>query len=180
MASDPVAQAYAQALFSIAEVEGAIDKVENELTALRRILGSNFELKGFLDDLSIETEGKTKALTELFEGKLSPITFNLVCTAVSLGKQHSLAAVAEIFSGLASRHRGQVTVEVVTAVDLTEEMAQKLKQALAKLLKKQIYLVETKDPSILGGCVVKVGDQIIDGCLRTRLQRLRASLMDTL
>jgi len=180
MASDPVAQAYAEALFRIAVVEEAVDDVENELIALRRILDSNFELKGFLDDLSIETEGKKKALAELFEGKLSSMTLNLVYTAVDRGRHRSLPAVAGVFSELASGYRGQVTAEVVTAIDLPAETAEKLKEVLSKMLKKKVYLIETKDPSIIGGCVVKVGDKIIDGCLQTRLQNLRASMLEIL
>jgi F-type H+-transporting ATPase subunit delta len=178
MASDPIARAYAEALFRIAVIEDAVDDVEGELIELQRILSTTYELKGFLDDLSITTEGKKKAVAELFEGKLSPMTLNVVYTAVERNRHRSLPGIAEVFSDLASGHRGQVTAEVITALPIPEEMAGKLKATLSKVLNKKVYLRQVVDTSIIGGCVVKVGDKIIDGCIQTRLQDLRASMVE--
>ena len=180
MASDPVAQAYAEALISIANVENAVDEVEDELFELQRILNTNYELQGFLDDQSITTEGKRKAVAELFEGKLSPMILNLVYTAIDRGRHRSLPEIAKSYAILASAHRGQVTAEVVTAVPIPEEMAEKLKTTLSKLVRKQVYLRSSVDASIIGGCIVKIGDKIIDGCLHKRLEDLRAAMVKQL
>ena len=145
MASDPIAQAYAEALFQIAKVEDSVGEVEDELLELHRILKTNYELKGFLDDLTVTTEGKKKAVAELFEGKLSPMTLSIVYTAIERGRHRALPAMAETYASLASAYRGQVTAEVVTAVPIPEEMAEKLKAALAKLVQKQVYLRHVVD-----------------------------------
>lgn len=180
MAGDPVAQAYAEALFRIAVVEDSVDDIENELIELQRILKKNYELKGFLDDLSVTTKGKKRAVAELFEGKLSPMTLNVVYTAIERGRHRSLTGITEVFSDLASGHRGQVTAEVITVLPLPEEMAEKLKATLSKVLNKKVYLRQGVDTSIIGGCVMKVGDKIIDGSIQTRLQDLRAAMVENL
>jgi len=180
MSSDVVAQAYAEALFRIAKVEDAVDEVEDELRELGRILHTNYELRGFLDDQGIATEGKKSAVQDLFAGKMSPITLNMLSTVIDRGRQRSLPAVAEAYAALASAHRGKVTAEVTTAVPMPEEMAGKLKDALSTLLKKQVHLKPMVDESVIGGAVVRVGEKIIDGCVRKRLQVLRAAMVKRL
>ena len=180
MASDPVAQAYAEALFSIAKIEDSVSDVEDELLELRRILSANYELKGFLDEQTVTPEGKKKAVAELFEGKLSPMILNLVYTAIDRGRHRSLPEIAESYAALASVYRGQVTADVVTAIPIPEEMAEKLKATLSKLVRKQVYLRSVVDTSIIGGCIVKIGDKIIDGCLHKRLEDLRAAMVKQL
>ena len=180
MPSDPVAQAYAEALFSIAKVEDAVGDVEDELLELKRILSTNYKLKGFLDDQTVTTEGKKKAVAELFEGKLLPIILNMVYTAIDRGRHRALPDIAEAYAELASSYRGQVTAEVITAVPIPEEMADKLKAALSQMVRKQVYLRSVVDVSIIGGCIVKIGDKIIDGCLHKRLEDLRTAMVKQL
>ena len=177
MASDPIAQAYAEALFSIAEVENAVGDIEDELLAFKRILSTNYTLKGFLDDQTVATEGKKKAVAELFEGKLSPIILNMVYTSIDRGRHRAWPHIAEAYTELASAYRGQVTAEVVTAVPIPEEMAEKLRATLSQMVQKQVYLRPVVDASIIGGCIVKIGDKIIDGCLHKRLQDLRTAMV---
>ena len=177
MPSDPIAQAYAEALFQIAKVEEAVDKVESELYELQKILNKEYRLRGFLDDPSVTLEGKRGAVAELFSGKVSPMTLNVIFTAVEQGRHRVLPKIAEVFADLASAYRGQVTAEVITAVPLTEEMADKLKDALSKRVNKKIYLKQVVDESIIGGAIVRIGDKIIDGCVFKKLQELRSTMI---
>ena len=180
MPSDPIAQAYAEALFHIAKVEESVDEVEIELFELQKILTKEYKLRGFLDDLSVTIEGKRGAVEELFSGKMSSMTLNLVFTAIEQGRHRSLPNIAEAYADLASDYRGQVTAEVTTAIPMTEKMAGELKKALAKRVNKKIYLKQVVDTSIIGGCIVKIGDKIIDGGVLKKLQELRSTMIKRL
>ncbi|UCE18834.1 MAG: ATP synthase F1 subunit delta [Gemmatimonadota bacterium] len=180
MPSDPIAQAYAEALFRIAEAEDAVDRVESELYELQKILNKEYELREFLDDPSVTVGGKRSAVAELFAGKVSPLTLNLVYTAVEQGRHRLLPGIVEVFADLASAFRGQVTAEVITAVPLTEEMADKLRGVLSKRVNKKVYLKQMVDGSILGGAIVRIGDKIIDGCVSKKLQGLRSAMIKRL
>ena len=96
------------------------------------------------------------------------------------GRHHLLPEITEAFADLASAHRGQVTAEVTTAVPLTEEMADRLREALAKRVNKRVYLKQVVDGSIIGGAIVRIGDKIIDGCVSKKLQELRTAMIQRL
>jgi F-type H+-transporting ATPase subunit delta len=180
MPTDPIAQAYAEALFQIAKVENCVDEVEHELFELQKILSKEYKLRGFLDDLSVTTEGKKSAVAELFSGKVSTLTLNFVYTAIEQGRHRALLGIAEAYADLASTYRGQVAAEVITAIPMTEPMADKLREALSKRINKRVYLKQVVDKSIIGGAIVRIGDKIIDGCVQKKLQGLRAAMVKRL
>ena len=180
MKADSVVKGYAEALFHVAKSEDSIEVVEDELYRLKEVLQKNAELREFLSNLRIAPEGKKKAVMEIFGKDVSSITLHHLNLVIDQARQRKLLPIIEEFFALAAAAREKVTAEVITSIPLSEEMAEKLRRALTKATKKQVFLKPRVDPSILGGAIVRVENKIIDGSLRRRLERMRRAMVKTM
>jgi len=179
MASDPLVESYAEALFQIARSEETLDRVEEELTRLNKSLDSNAELREFLSNPQISSEGKKSSLFQIFGGKVSPITLHWVNMVVDQGRQRRLPAIIEAFFTLARDAREKVTAEVITSVPLSEDQTNRLAQELSKVTRKRVFLKPMVDESILGGVIVKIENKVIDGSVKHRLQEMKNEMIKT-
>jgi len=102
---------------------------------------------------------------------------NLAHLLVSKGRTDAAVAIAEQFARLAEEHRGLARAKAITAVPLSEADLQTLTTRLREKTGRQVVLETEVDPSILGGVVVQIGDRLIDGSTRARLEALRDSLV---
>lgn len=173
MAKDKVIHGYAEALFRIVQAEGELDRVEDELFRFGKLLESNHELKQVLADQGIDSALRVKALEELLEGKVSPHTLGLLGFVVLQGRARQLPQILEELTALAAQARNSVVAEVRSAVPLTEDQRQKLAEALSKTTGKTVEVKVLVDPSVIGGIVAKIGDTVIDGTIRHRLEQLK-------
>jgi F-type H+-transporting ATPase subunit delta len=173
MKVDPIAGAYAESLFRLASAEEVADRVEEELHEIERLYGTNPEMKEFINNPRIKAEGKKSALLDLLGDKISRVTLNYISLLIDQDRGRMLPKVAEEYYRLASEVRAKVSAEVVTAVPLSDESREKLGSALKKLTKKDVYVRTRVDESILGGVVVRIGDKVLDGSVRTRLAQIK-------
>ena len=173
MATDELINGYAQALFSIVRAEGELDRVEDELYHFGKLLESNHELKQTLSDKSIERDQRAKVLEQILSGKVSPHTLGLLEFIVSQGRARQLPQILEELSDLAAEAREAVVAEVRTAVPLDDSQRQQLASALSSATGKKVEVKVVVDPSVVGGIVAKVGDTVIDGSVRRRLEQLK-------
>lgn len=179
MASDSLVKSYAEALFQVARAEEKLDRVEEELTRLNKSLDSNAELREFLSDTKISSEGKKSGLFQIFGGKISAITLHWINMVVDQGRQRRLPVIIEAFLTLAEEAREKVTAEVITSIPLTQDLANRLEQQLSKVTKKRVFLKPMVDASILGGVIVKVENKVIDGSVRHRLEEIKNEMIKT-
>jgi F-type H+-transporting ATPase subunit delta len=159
-----------EASLDAAEVRGELDDVEDELFRFGRIVSSDRELARILSDRKAPMEGKAALLDGLLSRKVSPVTEQLlrnVLTGPHVG--HAENAI-ERLSDVASRRRGQSVARVTTAVALTAEQEQRLTEVLGRIYGRTVGLQVTVDPSVLGGLIVQVGDEVIDGSIAHRLE----------
>ena len=173
MASDEVIQGYADALFRIVRAEGELDRVEDELFRFGKLLDTNHELKQALSDQSIDRAQRTKVLEELLAGKVSPHTLSLLTFVVEQGRARQLPQILDQVTALAAEARQSVVAEVRSAVPLDDNQRKQLAGALSKATGKKVEIKSLVDPSIVGGVVAKVGDTVIDGSVRRRLEQLK-------
>ncbi len=176
MAHDPIHTGYARALWEMAQAEGVVARVEEELIRLRDLLKTNPELLQFLKDPNVQAEGKRRALAELFQGRVHPLVLSLLTTLSDQDRAGRVLAIIEEFGAVAAAARQTVTGEVTTAVELDDSVLNRLAAELTRLTGKNVRLVPRLDPAILGGAVITVGEQIIDGSLRRKLDQLKATL----
>ncbi len=174
--SDQRIDGYARALFEIARAEGTIDEVEDELFRFARSYESSDALRNALTDEMIPA-GKRQAIVEdLLGGKATATTIQLVSMVVGSGRGRDLPAIIDKLVERASSSKNLEVAEVRTAVALTDDQQARLKAALANATGKAVNLKVIIDPSVLGGIVATVGDSVIDGSVRTRVDQLKSRL----
>lgn len=173
MASESLIHGYAEALFRIVQAEGELDRVEDELYRFGKLLESHHELKQALADQSIDRAERIKILEELIGDKVLPHTLSLVAFVVEQGRARQLPQILEELAALAAEARESVVAEVRTAVPIDEKQKKALAEALSKATKKKVEVKNIVDPSILGGVSAKIGDTVIDGSVRRRLEQLK-------
>lgn len=159
-----------EASLDAADVRGELDSVEDELFRFGRIVGGDRELGRILSDRKAPAAGKNALLDRLLDGRVSPVTEQLLRNVLT-GPHAGHAEIAiERLSDVASHRRGQSVARVTTAVALTPAQEQQLTEVLGRIYGRTVGLQVTVDPSVLGGLVVQVGDEVIDGSIAHRLE----------
>jgi len=175
MSTDRV-NAYADALFEVARAEGSLARVEDELFSVARTIESNDQLRDTLTDQAVPLERRQSVVESLLGGRASATTTSLVSFVVGAGRARDLPKIIDRLVEKAAESRAEEVAEVRTAVPLDDDQRNRLAAALSKHTGKKISLKVVVDPSILGGVVAQVGDTIIDGSIRRRLEQLKESL----
>jgi F-type H+-transporting ATPase subunit delta len=173
---DAVTTLATEASLDAAEVRGELESVEDELFRFGRIVGGDRELGRILSDRRAPAEGKTALLDRLLSGRVSPVTEQLLRNVLTGPYAGHAENAIEHLSEAASRRRGQSVARVTTAVALTPAQEQRLTDVLGRLYGRPIGLQVIVDPSVLGGLVVQVGDEVIDGSIAHRLEAAQRRL----
>ena len=173
--SDKVS-AYADALILIAEAEGHVERIEEELFRVARAFEGSDELRTTLSDAVIPVDRRLGIVEDLLGAKGSPLTTAMVSFIVAAGRARDLPAIADAFVARAAERRAEEVAEVRSAVPLDEDQQRRLADALGKATGKRVTVKVIIDPTVLGGLVAKVGDTVIDGSVRHRLDQLKESV----
>ena len=176
MADVAAAKRYAQAAFGIAKDSGTIATWRAELADVAAVL-SDSQIAPVLANASVPVESRI-AMVERALG-VSPMVLNLAKLLVQKGRSSDAAAVASAFSRLADEHEGIAHAQVTTAVELSADQLNAIASRLSTSLGKKVGATSVVDPGIIGGVVVKVGDRLVDGSVKSRLKRLRRELEGT-
>lgn len=167
---------YANALFEVAQVEGSLDTVENELFQVARALETNDELRTTLTDEAIPVERRQGIIEDLLNNRASPVTVSLVSFIVAAGRGRQLPAIVDRLVARAAEAKNKVVAEVRTAIPLSDDQRSRLAEALGQATGKSVEVKSIVDPSVLGGVVAQIGDTVIDGSIRSRLEQLREAI----
>jgi F-type H+-transporting ATPase subunit delta len=164
------------ALLAAAEKSGGLDEVEDELFRFGRILDREPRLAGLLADDSTPLEGRVELLDGLLAGKVSRATGVLLRQSVRLPRGQHLDIIAEELAELTAARRERSVARITTPVRLTPRQEDRLRDTLGRLYGRAMSLQVDLDPSLLGGLVVRVGGEVIDGSVATRLEAARRRL----
>lgn len=167
---------YAAAIFELAQGEGELARVERELYALARSVESSPELREALTDPRLPAERKQSVVGDLVGGRASELTINLVSLVIAQGRASELPAIADRLAERAARSGGRDVAEVRSAIELDAATVERLAAALARAVGNPVEVRTIVDPTVMGGVVARVGDVVIDGSVRSRLQSLRTAL----
>ncbi len=165
-----------EASLDAADVRGELESVEDELFRFGRIVAGDRELARILSDRKASAQGRSELLDRLLSGRVSPVTEQLLRNVLTGPYSGNAENAIERLSDVASRRRGQSVARVTTAVELTPDQEQRLTEVLGRIYGRNIGLQVTVDPSVLGGLVVQVGDEVIDGSIAQRLEAARRRL----
>jgi F-type H+-transporting ATPase subunit delta len=168
--------AYAEALFAVARAEGTLGEVEDELFRFSQTLQGNDELRDALTDARIPAARRQQIIEDLLGGKASSTTVALVSMVVGTGRARDLPTIIERLVEMSAAEANKAVAEVRSAVPLTDDQRDRLAKALEDATGKQVEIKVVVDPSVLGGIVAQVGDTVIDGSVRRRLDQLKNAL----
>ena len=171
------AKRYAQAIFDLAIEHDRLDEFGADLRTLVEALRGE-EFRTFLHHAKVPLGSKTKAITEALPG-VDPIVRNLLALMVSRGLSDQLSEVESGYRRLLGERRGREHVEVQSAVQLEDSEKGKISQFIKDLMNKEVVLDSKVDPNILGGLIIRVGDKLLDGSTRSKLQELGKRLRQT-
>lgn len=175
-AKDSVVKGYAQALLVVADAEGELDRVEDELYRFGKAVEGQSELREALTDASLPSERKKSVIAEILGKRASPHTISILGFLVEQGRAKDLPKIIEALAEVAAEQRRKAVAEVVSAVPLDEQRRAKLAEALSKATGKDLALKVLVDPSLVGGIVARVGDQVFDGSVKRKLELARERL----
>ena len=160
----------------MAEAEGELNRVADELYQLGRTVESSDQLRSTLSDRAIPASRRIGILEDLLGATASPVTINLVSTLVGAGRGSHIGPIADELIRQAAESRCQAVAEVRSAITLSDDQRDRLKSALSSATGMNIDIVVVVDPEILGGVVAQVGDTVFDGSVRTRLEKMKERL----
>jgi len=168
---------YANALADIALAEGAAEPAAKQLTEFGIAFAQSAELRTFLASPAVSLEDK-HAVIEKIAGRLgaTKIIRNFLFVLVDHRRTVLIPEVIETFQEVIRQRQGAAEAEISTAVELSAAQKKEMAATLTKLTGKKIETKYALDPALLGGAVVRIGDTIYDGSLRSRLNEMRARL----
>jgi F-type H+-transporting ATPase subunit delta len=173
---DRLVNGYAQALFAIAEAEGTLETVEDELFRFGKAVEREPALRDALVDPSLPVDRKKAILQDLLGDRASPHTLGLLGFIVEQGRAKDLSRIAAALAEVAAERRRKAVAEVRVAIPLDAARRERLQEALAGATDRDVELKVLVDPAVIGGVVARVGDQVFDGTIRRRLDLARERL----
>jgi len=176
VATSGVARRYARAIFDLAREEGDLDGWLQALQGIRDILGSP-EFRVLLDNPGIAFTRKIEIVRESLPTYLSETQRNFVFVLIENRRTGLIDQILDAYQTLLNEARGIVPARVTTAVPLTPDESERVKQRLERIVGRQVAMATEVDPSIIGGFVARIGDRLIDASVAGRLAALRASLL---
>ena len=164
---------YALALFQLARDGKALDSVAASLATLKTALAESADLRALTQSPLVGRDGATKAI-EAVAGKLGldSLTSRTLGVLAQNRRLAQIPAVIRAFDTLLSAHKGETRAEVTTAFPLTKTQQTALAKQLKARTGRDMALDLAVDPAIMGGLIVKMGSQMIDSSIRTRLNKL--------
>jgi F-type H+-transporting ATPase subunit delta len=176
VADDELIGGYAQALFAVAQAEGVLPKVEDELYAFGKALEQHTDLREALTDAALPAENKKAVVHDVLGDRVNPLTVSLLGFVIDAGRAREISKIVEELARKASAEREHALAEVRSAVELTAKQRDRLAQALSHATGRKVDVKVVVDPSVIGGVVAKVGDEVFDGSIANRLEDAKQAL----
>jgi F-type H+-transporting ATPase subunit delta len=169
---------YAEALFEAARERDELEEVLSDLGEFVDALHDSEELRLFFYGGQIPERQKRRALDGLTEG-MKTSTTNFMKVLVDNGREEILGDVLIRYEQLVKEHLGRIEVEVTTAVELSEEQQDRLRERLGSVLEgREIILEISVNPDLIGGAVFRYRGRMMDGSIRGRLESLREGMLE--
>ncbi|MCC6284587.1 MAG: ATP synthase F1 subunit delta [Phycisphaerales bacterium] len=178
-APDALAAIYAKSLFELAEAHGgpqAVAQCLDELEAVLEIARADARFSEFLSSRVLPREKREDSLKKILSGRVSDLTLRFLLVLNDKERLARLPAIAGAYDRVVQDRFGRVEVDVFTATPVSADELRSIRDRLASILGKEIIVHPYTDPAMIGGVRMRIGDQLIDGSIATRLRRMRDQL----
>jgi F-type H+-transporting ATPase subunit delta len=166
----------AMAAFTGADRAGQLEQLEGELFFVATMIEQQPAVRSALTNPGLPVANKRAFLADLLQGRVGRRTAALADLLVELQEGHDVDTVLKAWAEEAAARRNRVVAEVTSAVELDEQRRARLAEALTRVLGRPVVLQASVDPAILGSVVVRVGNELFDGSIRSRLEQAREAL----
>ncbi len=172
-----LALTYARSLLELANERNETEAVANDVDALGQILEENPTFTDFLKDPGIGPEERSSVLERVFGGKLNVLLDRLLRIMSERQRLAALPEVLSAFEHLLDEQLGKVEVDVTVAERLSEAELEDVRRRVSEALSKEAVVHQYVDEAIIGGLVLRVGDQVVDASVRRQLEAMRQRLL---
>ncbi|MFN0058596.1 MAG: ATP synthase F1 subunit delta [Planctomycetota bacterium] len=169
----PASNAYARALLEVGAANGQADRIGEDLVVFAQLLRDVPQLKVFFESPKIPRREKKAVLDRALKGRCSDSVRNLLMLIIDRGRQELFAEIATIYGEHLDEVRQRVHVRITSATPLAADSKARLVKQLATKLGREILAEERVDAELLGGLKLRVGDTVIDGTVRSQLEKVR-------
>jgi F-type H+-transporting ATPase subunit delta len=170
---------YARSLFDLAEKHGGQSVIEETVGELEEVLDlarSDAKFAEFLSSPSIAVDARGRALEKIFKGRVSDLTLKFLQVLNEKGRIGYLPSIAAAFDQQTQERFGRIEVDVITAEPLPGEQVRSLRDRLTKAMGKDVILHPYTEAGMIGGVKFRIGDQLVDASVATRLRRMKDKL----
>ena len=174
----PLAIAYAEALLQLASEANIAESVGDELDALQEIIAGDAEFSQLLASPAISAEERGQFLHRVFDGQASTLMMHFLGLVNEKGRLNLLTSIAAAYKDLLDQQQGVIEVDVTVAHQVTNDELDSIRKKVSDALKREAVVYQYVDPSIIGGLILRVKDQLIDGSVRAQLSAIRQTLLD--
>lgn len=169
---------YAKALLELATASGNVERAGRELREFVNSFEQSRELRAVFENPIVSNEQRRNLLRELAaQMGLSDQVRDLLLLLADRRRMQHVADVADAYETLSEARSGRIRAEVTTASALPQGYFSELERVLSQVTGKQVVLANKVDPTLLGGVVTRIGDQVIDGSIKSRLSELKEELL---
>ena len=174
-----IARPYASALFDLAQSENQLASVETSLSDISRLIGESDDFSRFLGSPVITSDVKAHAIDAILsKSNTNPLVSNFVRLIAQKGRLFALQQIIVAFRALAAEARGEVSADVTSAVPLNADQVSALAATLRAKVGKTVTLNQFVDASLIGGLQVKIGSQMIDSSLKSKLTAMKIAMKE--
>jgi F-type H+-transporting ATPase subunit delta len=173
-----IAKRYAVALFNAAVKQDIPDQVQDDLVSFVQLWRQNQEFKGFLMSPQVLTQSKHKLAVDVLGERSAGLFVKFMLLLIDKGRLQHIEEIADAYRQLFEQLQGILEAKVITAVPLDVDLEQRTIEKLERGTGKTIRLSKSIDEEIIGGMIIIVEDEIIDGSIRHKLEQMAKSLSE--
>jgi F-type H+-transporting ATPase subunit delta len=170
------AKRYAQAIFSLGQEQGTLDTWGQDLAMLSRVVADD-RIATYLTNPSVAAERRIEALETSLNLNVQTEARNLARMLIERNRTMLIPQIREMFDDRLRAERGIAVAQVTTAERLTDAELDHIREKLETITGKKVELALKIDPDIIGGIIIRIGDQVIDGSVRNKLEKMRSRLV---
>ena len=172
---EEIAQVYARSLFEVAKEQDKLDEVREQLGQFADALEGDRELQVFFFSPYFSSEEKKDGLGKVLDGA-NPAILNFLELLVEKHRMPALFRIRRTYDQLWEHENKLLPVKITSAIELDDEIAQRIGDQIGQQTGQRVELTKTVDPDIIGGLVLRVGNSILDASIRNRLENLRKNV----
>jgi len=173
---DQRVRGYATGLAAVAEAEGALDRVADELFAFAKAAEQNAELRDALTNRALPVENREALVRDILGERAHAMTITGLSLLIEAGRTRELSKIADGVVAIAAERRELAVAEVRAAVPLSDRQRARLEEALSRATGRKVEVKVVLDPTVVGGVVARVGDLVFDGSVASRLDEAKQAL----